>query len=52
MGMRGGGRSEPRPAPTGAMPPEMIERFKKMPPDIRRRAMERMPAEMRQKIKE
>lgn len=52
MGIRGGGRSEPRPAPTGAMPPEMIERFKKMPPEIRRRAMERMPAEMRQKIEE
>ncbi len=50
MGMRRGGRPGPRGAPTGAMSPEMIERFKKMPPEIRQRALKGMSAEMRQKI--
>ncbi len=30
--------------------PEMIERFKSMPPEMRQRILERMPAEMREKI--
>jgi hypothetical protein len=33
------------------IPPEAIERFKKMPPEQRDRLLERMPAEMREKIK-
>lgn len=46
-----GGRPEGRGMPPGfELRPEMVEQFKSMPAEIRAKALERMPAEMREKL--
>ena len=50
---RAGGRRGRGPGRMGSgfeLSPEMIERFKSMPEEMRQRALERMPAEFREKI--
>ena len=48
--MRGGRRRGGMP-PDGKLTPEMIEQFKKMPPEHRQRALEHMPAEIAEQLK-
>ncbi len=62
MGVTGRGMMPPNAAPSSMAPPgaaasagmtvtpEMIESFKKLPPEARQKALERMPAEMREKL--